>query len=588
MPGKAVTYAEQTVEDYRLGGFAFISHSSGVMGAALRLAAQRGIGISYGIAAGNEANTDMADYLSFLAEDEYTRVIGMFVEGVRRPEAFAAACEKLARANKPVALIKVGRSAGARDAAKSHTGALLGSHEAFTAFAQRYGLILLNSTDDIVEIAELASRRVFPIPEGLAVVSLSGGVRGFIYDLCEEMGVPLAKLSDDTLSRLREVLGVGSAVGNPLDIGWGGLSSQDTYLECIRIIMEDSAVQAVAIQEELPRNEQAERRAQGFLRMEALGQQYGKPVVFYSRGSYTVSPYGLDFHEKIGAPFLQDLRRSFLAISSMMAYARQREEVLRRRDASPIDEQVTRHYRDLLTEAESYLLPDSEAFRLLSEAGIPVPPWRVVGSPEEAETAARELGLPVALKLSSPGVTHKTELGGVRLGLQTPEEVRLAAYELLRIGRGVVATTGSGDCSLLVQKMVSPGVELFLSCTRDPEFGPIVSLGLGGVWVELLKDIKHSLAPIDEADARQMIRSLRGSALLLGARGQPPADERTLVDALVHLSRLGLALGQTLGTIEINPFIIGPEGQGGAAVDVLIVLPKERAIRRPSYGPSSV
>lgn len=574
LPGRVVTFAEQTIEDYQLGGFAFVSHSSGVMGAALRFAAQRGIGISYGIAAGNEANTDIADYLNFLAEDEHTRVVGMFLEGVRRPNAFAVACEKLAQANKPVALIKVGRSAGAKEAAVSHTGALVGSHEAFTAFAERYGLILVNSTDDIVEIAELTSRRIFQVPEGLAVVSLSGGVRGFIYDLCEQMGVPLAKLSSHTLSRLSGLLGVGSAVGNPLDIGWGGLSSQETYLECVRAIMEDPAVQAVAVQEELPRSDVAERRAQGFIQMDALGQRYGKPVIFYSRGSYAVTRYGLDFHRKLDAPFLQELHRSFLAISRMMSYVRRRQDLLRRRDTSPADERVMERWQDLLVKAYSSPLPETDAFRLLSDGGIPVPPWRVATSPRDAEAAAEELGLPVAIKLSCPGVTHKTELGGVRLGLRTPGEVRLAAHDLLRLGGELMATSGSGDCALLVQKMVPPGVELFLSCVRDPEFGPVISLGLGGIWVELLRDVQHALAPIDEEDAQRMIRSLRGGALLRGARGQPPADEGALVAALVNLSRMGLALGQALNTIEINPFIVGRAGEGGAAVDVLVVLPK--------------
>ncbi len=561
MPSRAVTYAEHTLEDFQPGGLACVSQSSGVMGAALRYATLRGVGVSYGIACGNEGNTDVADYLAFLAEDPATKVIALFVETLRRPSAFAAACRKAAAAGKPIMVLKVGDSEAGRAAAAAHTGGLAGSREAFDALCDELALIRVPGTDAFVELGELATRARRPFGPGVAVVSLSGGVRGVICDIGERIGLPFAALSERTLRGLDDLLGVGTGVGNPLDIGWGGLSSIDTYLACLRLMLEDPAVDVLAVQEELPRDEGGAARGEGFRRMVALGAELGKQVVFYSRGSYGVTDYGRAFHATCEAPFLQELNRSMQAIDSLRAYE------LRRAGAARVRVQAAEHpragaWRARLAQA-SAPLDDATGFELLEDYGIPTAPWKLAASPAEAVAAARDLGFPVAAKLSVPGLTHKTEVDGVWLGLADAAAVEQAATTLLE--RREHGAAGA----VLVQRMARPGTELLLSCRVDPQYGPLFVLGMGGVWVELMRAVRCALVPVDEACAYELIAALPGASLLSGARGRAPADLGGLVRACVALSRLAADLAPVLDTLEINPLIVGREGDGVVAVDVV-------------------
>jgi acyl-CoA synthetase (NDP forming) len=295
-----------------------------------------------------------------------------------------------------------------------------------------------------------------------------------------------------------------------------------------------------------------------------LGREYGKPVLFFSRGTYNVTEYGLAFHDEARAPYLSGLRNAASAIGKLMPYETRRVAALRPRETAASDEERTACWRTRLG-GQRGQLADDEALELLAGWGIPVAPWRLVAGPEEAVQAAEALGWPVALKLSRPGLTHKTEVGGVRLNLTSPAELSRAAAELL-------AVEGAGEAArLLVQRMAAPGVELLVSCVRDPQFGPMLYLGLGGILVEVLGDVQIRPAPIDALDAREMLDRLRGRSLLRGVRGSPPSDESAAVAMLVALSNLGLALGDLLETIEINPLVLGPRGEGGLAVDALVV-----------------
>lgn len=567
MPARAVTFAEHSLEEFQPGGLACLSQSSGLMGATLRYAAQRGVGITYGIACGNEANTDIADYLGFLADDPTTSVIALFVETVRRPNAFAAAARQAARAGKPIIALTVGHSEAGRAAAAAHTGGLVGSREAFDALCDELAIVRVDGTDAFVELGELATRARRPFGPGIAAVSLSGGVRGLICDIGQQIDLPFARLQERTLAGLNDLLGVGSGVGNPLDIGWGGLASRDTYLACLRLLLEDPAVDVVAIQEELPRDDGSVQRAEGFRQMAHLADDLGKQVVFYSRGSYQVSDYGRAFHATCDAPFLQELNRAFEAVRGLRDYEQRRLHVSEKAPALPEHPQAAA-WRARLAQA-SGPLDDSTAFELLETYAISTATWRLADSPEAAVAAARQVGFPVAAKLSLAGLTHKTEVDGVRLGLGDEGSLRRAAEDLF--------ARGAPGAQVLVQRMAPPGTELVLSCRRDPEYGPLVVLGLGGVWVEVLRAVRVALAPVDSGRARALIDSLPGGAILHGARGRPAADLEALTQAIVALSRLAVDLGSALDTLEINPLIVAPAGGGALAVDVVCVIQQAQA-----------
>jgi acetate---CoA ligase (ADP-forming) len=396
----------------------------------------------------------------------------------------------------------------------------------------------------------------------VAISSLSGGVRGLAADNAERLGLPLATLQPSTIERLDSLLGVGSGVGNPLDVGWGGLASLDTYLGCLRALFEDPGVDVVGVQEELPKSQAAMRRATGFQAMVDVAREYDKSLLFYSRGSYVVSEFGREFHRGCEAPFLQELNRTLEAIGQLRWYEQQRPSV-EAEPALPTENALAATWRERLAAAGGPL-DDRQAYALLEDWGLPVPEWHLASMPTGAVAAADVLGFPLALKLSAPGLTHKTELGGVRLNLASSDDVEQAAQELL-------ARAPSTDAELLVQRMAPPGIELLVSCRRDPQFGPLIVVGLGGVWVEALRAVRSALAPLNPERARRLIESIPGSAILSGLRGQPPADIDALVDTLVRLSELALMLGPQLDTLEINPFILGPRGQGGFAVDVVVL-----------------
>jgi acetyltransferase len=561
MAKPAVTYAEMSLEDFRPGGLACVSQSSGVMGATLRYATQRGVGLSYGVACGNEGNRDVADYVGFLSEDPDTRVIALFVETVRRPAAFAAACRKAAAAGKPVMVLTVGQSEAGRAAAAAHTGGLAGSREAFDALCEQLDIIQVRGTDAFVELAELATRAHRPFGPGIAMVSLSGGVRGLLCDIGERTGLPFAELQPRTLDGLNRMLGVGSGIGNPLDIGWGGLSSLETYLACLRLILEDPAVDVIAVQEELPKDETGARRAEGFVQMVELARAMNKQLVFYSRGSYTVTDYARALHERIEAPFLQELNRTVEAVASLRTYEQQRPSISPEPPPRPPEHAAAAVWRDRLARA-SGPLSDADGFALLEAYGVPTAPWRLAHDADEAVAMAVDIGWPVAVKLSTPGLTHKTEVGGIRLGLADAAAVRAAAADLL-----AAAPTSA---AVLVQRMAEPGgTEILLSCRTDPQYGPLLVVGLGGVWVEVMQAVRFVLGPVDYERARALIETLPGRAILTGVRGRPAADIDALANAAAALSHLAFDLGRTLDTIEINPFILGRAGGGGTAVDVV-------------------
>jgi acyl-CoA synthetase (NDP forming) len=362
-------------------------------------------------------------------------------------------------------------------------------------------------------------------------------------------------------------------VANPLDIGWGGLASLDTYLDCLRLLFRDPGVDTVAVQEELPKNEVAAKRAEGFRAMAALAREHDKGIVFYSRGSYAVTDYGRAFHATCAAPFLQELQRSFEAIARLRWYETARRAVAVAPEGEP-ERTCAPAWRARLAAAAGPL-DDAVAFGLLADWGIPVAPWRGATTPAEAAAAADALGYPVAVKLSAPALTHKTEVGGVRLGLGDAAAVSEAAAALLALPQ-------AAGGSLLVQRMAPPGVELLLASRRDPQYGPLLVVGLGGVWVEALQAVRYALAPLDEAQARVLLGALPGAALLQGFRGRPPADLDAVVAALIALSRLAVDLEPTLDTLEINPFVVGPVGAGGVAVDVVCLPAPYGAARQAS------
>jgi acetate---CoA ligase (ADP-forming) len=524
----------------RPGPVGLVFQSGGSLGNWMKGAGERGIGFSYAVSSGNEVDLDMVDYVSFLIDDPETRIIALMLEGIRRPREFmAVAGEALAR-NKPILVVKIGRSERAKRQAISHTGALAGSDEVFDAVCHRLGLIRCPTLEDLTEtILSFLSGKLPQGPRAALVVN-SGGMKGLMLDHIEEVGIELAQLGEATQKAIRPLIPAELAVENPLECGVAGFGDEKAFLEIVRLHAEDPNVDLLGIHGELPRG--AEKRDPELFSV--LADTVAKPIVAFARSTYSLSDESRTFQESARVPFLQTIPMTLRALKGLGSYAVRKEKGI---PSLP----------DAAGKAGEL---EGDAFdRLLERHGLALPRQAVAADPSDAAGKAKAIGFPVALKLLAAEVVHKTEAGGVVLGLRSSEEVEAE-------GKRILPRSPKGS-RLLVQEMVQ-GTEVILGARTDPQYGPFLMVGLGGVFVEVLKDISIRLLPVGEEEAWEMVRALKGYPLLEAYRGQPRRDVAALVRAMTGLADLFANYRSVLSDLEVNPLIVRPEGSGVAAVDV--------------------
>ena len=531
-----------------------IASQSGAYGTHLfALARDRGLGTPLLITTGNEADVTVGEAIGWLAEDEGTEVIVAYAEGIRDGPAFLAALETARRARKPVAIIKVGRSALGARAARSHTASIAGDDAVTEAVLRDAGALRARNTEELLDAAEVATRRIYPVANTLGVVTISGGAGVLIADAAEALGLPMPPMPAAAQARLRALVPFCNPA-NPVDctaqafndmsvigafadsmLGDGG------YASAIAFFTQVGASRSVA---------------------PALKEQLDRVVARYPDRlfilSVTGAPETIRVWKEAGYLVFEDPTRAVTAVAAMGRFG----EAFARPEALPAPP---------IALPLPHTAPDeAEAKRLLSAIGITVPEEVVCTSAEEAAEAAARLGFPVALKLVSPDVAHKSEIGGVRLGVSGTESVRSAFAEIIE-----AASRHAPKARLhgvLVSPMLSGGVECIIGVSRDPVFGPVAMVGLGGVFVEVLCDVALRLCPFGEAEAEAMIRSLRGLPLLDGARGRQRMDIPALAAALSRLSRFAAGAGPRLRGLEVNPILVLPEGRGAVALDALLTL----------------
>lgn len=526
----------------RSGPVGLIFQSGGSLGNWVKGASERGIGFSYAVSSGNEISLDLVDYLSFLVKDPETKVILLMIEGIRRPKEFmAVAAEALAK-NKPIIAVKLGRSERAKRQAISHTGALAGSDEVFDAVCHRLGLIRCPTLEDLTETALAFMPGRYPRGQRTAIVVNSGGMKGILLDHLEEVGLELAQLSEASQKAIRPLIPAELAVENPLECGVAGFGDEKGFVEIVRLHAQDEGVDLLGIHGELPRYPE-KREATLFTTLAATTE---KPVIAFARSTYSLTDESRTFQDQAGIPFLQGIKATLRALKGLGFYAYRKQNGI-----SPLPP-ATGKAEDL--EGESLN-------RLVASHGLTLPRQAVAASSAEAAQRAKEVGFPVALKLLAPEVVHKTELGAVVLGLRNAEEVGSEGERLLAKARGG---------KLLVQEMVE-GTEVLVGARTDPQFGPFIMVGLGGVFVEVLKDVSLRLLPVDEKEALAMLKELKGYRVLEGVRGQPPRDIKALARAMTGLSDLFANYRSWISDIEFNPLIVRQEGKGMAAVDVRMI-----------------
>ena len=543
------------LEEFPQGNIALVSQSGGILGALLSRGVGRGIGFSKLIATGNEADLDVSDLVDHLLLDDATAVIALYLETLRTPARFREVAAKAAAMGKPIVAFKVGRSeAGSRSAA-SHTGALAGADRVYDALFRQVGVIRASTFADLLDIpAALAPRRSLR-GRRIAVLTSTGGAATLVADSAGLAGFETPPPDEETAERLRG-LDIRDAVldRNPIDVTLAGLRP-DLFRSAIGTLLESPSYDAVTVIVGSSGLGQPDLVAGPVT--EALSQS-DKPLLAFVSPE---APNILRHLNRNGVPAFAAPESCAAAFSAMLSVgAGTGQEVAEAAPAttSPPD----------LAGLGSGSLNEAESKALFARFGVPVAREMAVATPAEAEAAARQLGGPVVLKILSRHILHKTEVGGVAVNVP-PEEV---AQRCEAMATSVKRVTDREIEGFLVQELVRGGTELILGCHRDPQLGPTILLGMGGVTTELFKDTAIRLPPIGRGDAAAMIDELKSGTLLKGFRGRPKSDLEALVSAIMAFADMVLGLGDRLLEAEINPLFVLPEGQGVRAADGLVVL----------------
>lgn len=516
------------------------------------------LAVSYSVSTGNEAASAVEDYVEWLIDDPDTQVIAMIVESFRDPQAFLVAARRAQAAGKPIVLLHPGKSSAARESAATHTGALAGDYQLMRAKVERTGVVFAETLEELGDIAEILIRCPPLRSPALAVLGESGFFKALTLDLCEDLDVPLTPLDDDNAPALRAALPPFVPVSNPLDITAQGLSQPSIYTEVLNSLFADDRVGGVVAG--IIQGDPVTSGIKVPAILAALEQgPPAKPMVFagLDEGADIPADYIAALREK-GVPWFPTTERAFRALARLGALCRRDLT-----DHTPAP-QALPGLADFAGVVPEYL-----AKRLLAPAGVPFPEGHFAASADEAAAAADALGYPVAMKAQAAALSHKSDAGGVILGLADAGEVR-AAWD--RMHASVSAyDAGIALDGVLVEKMGKRGVEMIVGAKHDPQWGPVVLAGFGGVTAEILGDVRLITPDLSEAAIVGELMKLKSAALLRGYRGSPPLDVAALARMIRTIGAV-LLMEPSLIELDLNPVILHPEGEGVVALDALMLV----------------
>jgi acetate---CoA ligase (ADP-forming) len=566
-PSRFSTYADETLQEMGDGPVAVMAQSGALCITINRAINDLGLRAAYLLSCGNQIGVTLADHVDYLAGQDGLRVLLCYIEHLPDPARFLAAARKATQAGKTVLAIKIGGSDAGRQAALAHTGALAGSLDAFDAYATQAGMVRLDTPDDALSAVEFLARLPRPRGPRIAVMTHSGAVRSIATEAAHRTGAVLPPLSEETRARLESIIGPGQ-YGNPLDTRLTLPTPQ--YEACIMALAAASEIDCVLVAEEFPYGDGVARKVSNLRAVEALAAAQAMDssraqIALFNPLSLADSAYGRELRADLRR--IPVLRGADTALRVVSAIAQSPTSFV-----IPQAARVTDTSRDAFLGAlrqraarGDTALSEPESKTLLRLFGIPVPPEAVVADADAAVRAAREIGFPVVLKGVSAQVAHKTEAGLVMLGLSDEANLRAAVSSLQ--ARAVAA--GLALEGLLVARQIPRGTELLLGVHRDVEMGPVILAGMGGIWLELFRDVAFAPPSIDLEHARAMLQRTRAWRLLNGYRGAPLADVAPVLKAIVALGAIATELGECLESIDINPFIVS---DGAWAADALVVL----------------
>ena len=525
-------------------------------------AQQAGLGITYQVSCGNDADLNLLDYMAFMVESERTKVVLAIAERIPDGARLRSLARRAAELDKPIVMIKVGRTEAGSRAAASHTGAVTGADEVCDAALRQMGILRVEDTSELYETAMLLRRGRRPAGRRAAATSISGGNLVMVADLGASLGIEFPEYAEATLKKLGEYLPGFSKASNPTDLTAAAIGQKDTYTSVARILAEDPGVDAL-----IPVVTMA--AAEEIRSIAALSADCAKPVAILWTGN-AIGDSALT-HESLvaeGHAVYRDALPCLKALRAAMRYAEFRRHRARPAPARPsgIDADAAK----IILSGAKGTLSEHRSKALLACYGLPCTREHLARDDEAAVRVARETGGPVALKIQSPDIPHKTEAKAIRLGILGDEAVRRAFREVM--DAALAYSPGAAIEGVLVQEMVEGGHEVLLGVSRDPTFGPVLTVGLGGVYVEVLKDLVFRLPPLSAQESLEALRELRAYPLLQGFRGRPRVDIGALAGCIERISWLAVDLQDCVAELDINPLRVLAEGRGVRVVDALVVL----------------
>ena len=560
-PASLMTMPDDRPQKVTTGPVAIIGQSGGIAMSIKRTLEERGVDSGSVITSGNEAGLTTADYIAYFAKAPGVKAIVSYLEAVHDAPAFLAASREAYANGKPVVVVKLGASDEGRTAALAHTGRLAGSMEAFDAIAGAAGVFRVGNLDGVVDCVEYLVHAPLPRGPGLGAITFSGGLRGMLLDAAARHGLRFSPLHETTRRKLESIVSVGTIVGNPMDAGFAALTSQDAYLRCIETLLIDPGIDLLLLQEELPRGPGTERKESNLRAVNEIAARAGKPVAFVTMISHGLTDYSRTLRADLrNVAFLQEIDKSMAAARAVIAHATR--SVSAARSASALNTRAKKQLAGFAGGA----LNEIDSKRLLKAYGVPGPKETLAKTERDAVSAAKKIGFPVVAKAVSNTLAHKSDAGAVKLNLASVRDVRDAYKAIAAAAKRAHAALDG----VLIAQQATAGIELVLGMHRDPEMGPVLLFGAGGVELELHRDVAFGAPPLDEASAAALIARTRVSKLIDGYRGSPPFDRKALVKALLALSQLTLDAGERLESIDINPFLL--KRRGGIALDALVVL----------------
>jgi acetate---CoA ligase (ADP-forming) len=569
---KLFTNIDDRIVTMEAGPVAIAGQSGAIVMAIRQTLEDRGVGVGYMVTTGNETGLETPDLMAYFAADPSIRVIVVYLEGVRNTKVFREACKAARAAGKPVIALKLGASEGGRAAAMAHTGALAGSIETFDAISTREGVIRVRGLDELIETTECFVHAEPPKSNRLAAVSLSGGKRGLLIDAFYSAGLNFAPLSPNATEQLVKMLGPGSIVGNPLDAGFAAVVDPSVYMNSIKIMIDDPDTDIVIIDAELPKAPH-ELRERNLRIVNEMAGAASKPVVYISAMSIGFTEFTKALRKSLpNIAVMQGLDRAVGAIKSLIEYSSLRKEVPDIQSSSKASARAVLE-KALKAANGAAALDEVASKKLLKAYGIPVSKEEIAQTAAEAVKIAKKIGFPVVAKVVSADILHKSDIGGVVLNLNSAAEVKKAFNDItarVKKLKGKPKLEG-----ILIAQQVKADLELVVGASLDAEMGPVVLFGTGGVDIELMKDVALAGAPLDEAEAKQLIAKTKAGVKMKGYRGKPALHEASAVKALVGLSNLMADAGNRIASIDVNPFLIN--SKVGVAVDGLIVLNNDAA-----------